>query len=416
MKSVLLTLALLLAVDSALADAAEDLDAAIARGRYLARLGDCAACHTADPKQPFAGGVPLQSPLGAIYSSNITPDDADGIGRYSLEQFADALRKGRAADGHYLYPAMPYPSFSRLSDQDVGDLYAYFLHGVEARPGKARPSGIPWPLNLRWPLALWSAVFTTQGTYQEVPGRSPEWNRGAYLVQGLGHCGSCHTPRGIALQEKALDQGSPQYLAGAAQDGWAAPDIGGAKPGSLQGWSEQDLITFLKTGRNDHSAAFGAMSDAVLHSTQYFSDADLKAVAGYLGSLSEGQVPRSPQEDRTTPRLAKGMPQGAGEALYLDNCAACHRSDGQGYRATFPRLVGNSAVLGDSPESLIHIILKGSSVPKTQGAPTGLSMPDFGWRLDDAQVAELATFLRSAWGYNAAAVKAEEVARIRALP
>lgn len=415
MKLASLCLAVLLGSGQAFADGGDDLDAAIARGKYLARLGDCAACHTAAPKQPFAGGVPLQSPLGTIYSTNITPDDADGIGRYSREQFADALRKGRAADGHFLYPAMPYPSFSRLSDQDVGDLYTYFMHGVQALPGKPVPSGIPWPLNMRWPLALWSAAFTTQGPYQQVAGRSAEWNRGAYLVQGLGHCGSCHTPRGIALQEKALDQGSPQYLAGAAQDGWAAPDIGGAKPGSLQGWSEQDLVTFLKTGRNDHSAAFGAMSGAVLHSTQYFSDADLKAVAVYLRSLGDRTPPRNAGADQTTPRLAKGLPQGEGEALYLDNCAACHRSDGQGYRATFPRLVGNSAVLGDSPESLIHIILKGSSVPKTQGAPTGLSMPDFGWRLNDAQVAELATFLRSAWGYNEAAVKAEEVARVRAL-
>lgn len=413
MKLAFLSLAIALGSSAAFADDAQD--ASIARGKYLALLGDCAACHTAAPKQPFAGGVPLQSPLGAIYSTNITPDDADGIGRYSLEQFADALRKGRAADGHYLYPAMPYPSFSRLSDQDVGDLYAYFMHGVEALPSKPHPSGIPWPLNMRWPLAIWSAAFTTQGAYQPVAGRSAEWNRGAYLVQGLGHCGSCHTPRGIALQEKALDQSSPQYLSGAVQDGWAAPDIGGAKPGSLQGWTEQDLVTFLKTGRNDHAAAFGAMSEAVAHSTQYFSDADLKAVAVYLGSLGEGQAPRRAEADQTTPRLVEGKPQGEGEALYLDNCAACHRSDGQGYRATFPRLAGNSAVLGSSPESLIHIILKGASVPKTQGAPTGLTMPDFGWRLNDAQVAELATFLRSAWGYDAAAVTAEEVARVRAL-
>lgn len=415
MKTVLLSLALLLAMESVQADAAQDLDAAIARGRYLARLGDCAACHTADAKRPFAGGLALQSPLGAMYSTNITPDTRNGIGSYTLEQFGDALRKGIAADGRHLYPAMPYPSFSRLTDQDVGDLYDYFKHGVRADPTENQASAIPWPLNMRWPLGIWNALFTDAKPYQPVAAQTPEWNRGAYLVQGLGHCGTCHTPRGIAFQEKALDQTGAAYLSGAKLAGWYAADLAGATDSSLQGWSEADLVEFLKAGRNTHTAAFGPMGEAVAHSTQYFNDADLKAVAVYLKSLSAGREVAAVGSDSTTVKLVEGKPASLGEELYLDNCAACHRSDGRGYRSTFPRLAGNSAVLGASADSLIRIILNGSSVPVTQSAPTGLSMPAFGWRLDDAQVAELASFLRSAWGYQAAPVRAEEVAHLRAL-
>ncbi|PJI47041.1 MAG: alcohol dehydrogenase [Pseudomonas sp.] len=415
MKSVLLSLALLLAMESAQADAAEDLDAAIARGRYLSQLGDCAACHTVNPKRPFAGGLALQSPLGAMYSTNITPDSRNGIGSYSLEQFGDALRKGIAADGRHLYPAMPYPSFSRLTDQDVSDLYAYFKHGVLADPTENRAAAISWPLNMRWPLGIWNALFTEAKPYQPVAAQTAEWNRGAYLVQGLGHCGTCHTPRGIAFQEKALDQTGADYLSGAKLAGWYAADLAGVTDSSLQGWSEADLVEFLKAGRNPHTAAFGPMGEAVAHSTQHFDDADLKAVAVYLKSLSVGREVASVGNDTTTANLVEGKPTSVGEELYLDNCAACHRSDGRGYRSTFPRLAGNSAVVGASPDSLIRIILDGSSMPITQRAPTGLSMPAFGWRLSDGQVAELTSFLRSAWGYRAAPVSADAVARIRAL-
>jgi mono/diheme cytochrome c family protein len=415
MKSTLLSLTLLLAVGSVQADAANELDAAIERGRYLAQLGDCAACHTADPKRPFAGGLALQSPMGAIYATNITPDTRNGIGGYSQEQFADALRKGVAADGRHLYPAMPYPSFSRLTDQDVSDLYAYFRHGVLADPNDNRATDIPWPLTMRWPLGVWNALFTEAAPYQPVASQSAQWNRGAYLVQGLGHCGTCHTPRGLAFQEKALDQSGTDYLAGAKLAGWYAADLTGATGGGLQGWSQADLVEFLKTGRNAHAAAFGPMGEAIAHSTQHFSEQDLKAVAVYLLSLSAGREAQTVSSDYTSERLADGKPEGRGEELYLDNCAACHRSDGQGYRSTFPRLAGNSAVTGEGADSLIRIILNGSSVPVTQGAPTGLSMPPFGWRLNDTQVAQLASFLRSAWGYDAAPVTAAEVAKIRAL-
>ncbi|KJK01094.1 alcohol dehydrogenase [Pseudomonas sp. 21] len=416
MRLTLFSMVLLVAMGSEQADAAGDLDAPIARGRYLAQQADCAACHTADPKRPFAGGLALQSPLGAMYSTNITPDTRDGIGSYTLEQFGNALRKGVAADGHNLYPAMPYPSFSRLSDEDVSDLYTYFEHEVLADPTENHAPDIPWPLNMRWPLSIWNALFTETQPYQPIATQTPQWNRGAYLVQGPGHCGTCHTPRGIAFQEKALDQNGAGYLSGAKLAGWYAADLAGATNSSLQDWSEGDLVEFLKAGRNTHTAAFGPMAEAVAHSTQYYNDADLNAVAVYLKSLSTGRAVATVGKDRTTANLVAGKPGSLGDELYLDNCAACHRSDGQGYQRTFPRLAGNSAVVGASPDSLIRIILHGSSMPITQAAPTGLSMPAFDWRLNDGQVAELASFLRSAWGYQAAPVTADEVARIRASP
>ncbi|MBB4865865.1 mono/diheme cytochrome c family protein [Pseudomonas nitritireducens] len=414
MKLILLPLALSLCIGLAqAADLAQQ--ASLERGRYLALLGDCAACHTLDARRPFAGGVALQSPLGPIYASNITPDTRNGIGSYSLAQFDNAMRHGIAADGRQLYPAMPYPSFARLTDQDVGDLYTYFLHGVAADPSENRPPDIVWPLSMRWPLSWWNSLFAGAQAYQADTGKSAQWNRGAYLVQGLGHCGSCHTPRGLAFQEKALDQSDGDYLSGGQLAGWYAAALTGNAGDALRGWTEADLVEFLRNGRNVHTAAFGPMAEAVAHSTQYFNDEDLEAVAVYLRSLAPATPAAPPGADRTSATLAQGAPRSPGEQLYLDNCSACHRSDGQGYARTFPRLAGNSAVTGQSADSLIRIILQGGQVPVTRGAPSGLRMPDFGWRLDDRQVAELSSFLRSAWGYQGTPVQPEDVARLRAL-
>lgn len=408
-------LAPLLLALSVAGTARSDEASSIARGEYLARLGDCAACHTTDPARPFAGGLKMGTPIGAIYSTNITPDAHTGIGTYTLENFSRAVRGGVAANGHRLYPAMPYPSFARISDQDIADLYLYFRQGVHPVEQANRAAEIPWPLNMRWPLQAWDSLFADSGPYQDDPRRSPEWNRGAYLVQGLGHCGSCHSPRGLAFQEQAVDQRDPRYLSGGTLEGWHAPDLTGATPASLQNWSESELMTFLRTGHTERTAAFGAMAAAVQDSTQYFDEKDLRAVAVYLKSLGEGHSAAMLLHDdgSTYQALASGQAASEGAALYLDNCAACHRSDGAGYRNTFPQLKGNSAVLGDDPSSLISIILEGSRMAVTEAAPSGLRMPDFGWRLDDRQVAALATFLRQAWGHEAPTVSARQVAALR---
>ncbi|WON78492.1 cytochrome c [Serratia sp. UGAL515B_01] len=398
--------------------AAEDttLVTHVTHGEYLARAGDCAACHTSPNGTAFAGGLKMTTPVGAIYSTNITPDQKTGIGEYNLQEFADALRKGVARDGRRLYPAMPYPSFAKISDDDIRDLYLYFMHRVTPVTQKNLHSDIPWPLSIRWPLAIWNSLFLEGGVYQPKASRGQQWDRGAYLVQGLGHCGTCHTPRGIGFQEKALNEMDKTYLSGGTLEGWHAPNLRGDTLTGLGAWSEKDLTLFLKTGHTEKFSAFGSMVDVIQNSTQHLSDEDLRSIAVYLKSLpaeSESNV-KKPLHATAPPSTLyttdKGNPGGQ---AYLDNCAACHRSDGQGYGNTFPQLARNPALLSEDPSSVISIILHGSRTPITASAPTGLTMPDFGWRLSDEQVAQIANFVRNSWGNNAAQVKTDQVKKIR---
>lgn len=405
---------LALLVFSASALAAEDTHQVgkIAHGEYLARAGDCAACHTAPGGMAFAGGLKMTTPVGAIYSTNITPDKTTGIGAYDLQAFADALRKGIRRDGTRLYPAMPYPSFAKINDEDIRDLYLYFTQRVTPVVQQNKASDIPWPLNMRWPLAMWDGIFREDGAYQPDANQSAQWNRGAYLVQGLGHCGSCHTPRGIGFQEKALNQTDDAYLSGGTLEGWHAASLRGDAISGLGSWSAADLTRFLKTGHSDRFAAFGSMVDVVQDSTQHLSDEDLQAIAAYLKSLPARDEQKTPTANQPLALYSTGQGTPGGQA-YLDNCAACHRSDGQGYRNTFPQLAHNPALLAEDPASVISIILHGSRTPMTLDAPTGLTMPDFGWRLSDQQVAQIATFVRTSWGNNAAPVTADQVKEIR---
>lgn len=407
----LLSLALFPLAGHAAADGA-----AIAKGEYLATAGDCVACHTTDGGKPFAGGLKMSTPVGAIFTTNITPDRETGIGDYSYDDFAKALREGVAKDGHHLYPAMPYTAFAKINDDDMHALYDYFMHQVQPVKQQNRDSEIPWPLSMRWPLAMWNWVFHEDSQFTPDSSQSDEWNRGAYLVQGLEHCGTCHTPRGIAFQEKALDQSSDAYLTGGTLEGWHAPDLTGNMKDGLGRWSAADIAQFLKTGRTDTSAAFGSMTDAIEHSTQYLTDADLKAMAVYIKSLKPSRPDQqAPKDDGTTAAaLTRGDVSQPGAQEYMDNCAACHRIDGKGYAKTFPSLAGNSAILSDDPSSLISIILRGGKMAVTKDAVTGLTMPDFGWRLDDKQVAELSTFVRNSWGNQAPAVKEDQVKELRA--
>ncbi|HTV31192.1 MAG TPA: cytochrome c [Xanthobacteraceae bacterium] len=403
----------------ALRPAGEDKDL-IKKGRYLALAGDCSACHTAPGSKSFAGGLPLASPIGAIYSTNITPDRQAGIGSYSLDQFDRAVRYGIRADGASLYPAMPYPSYARLTDDDVRALYAYFELGVTAVTQENRPTGIPWPLSMRWPLAFWRKTFAPNpDSVAFDPKRYPNGviARGAYLVQGAGHCGSCHTPRAITLQEQALDDTRAQYLAGGQViDGWSAISLRG-DAGGLGHWSEQDIIEGLKTGRNSRAAVIGnAMGDVVVHSTQYMTDADLRAIAAYLKTLppSAADGSRFSDNDATARALQAGLNDSRGAEIYVDNCSGCHRTDAQGYPRVFPAIAGNPIVLAPASDSLVRLILAGSRMPVTATAPSALGMPGFGWRLNDDEVAQLATYLRSQWGNAAPPVMVETVVQIRA--
>ncbi|MCB1949347.1 cytochrome c, partial [Nitrosomonas sp.] len=232
----------------------------IARGAYLAKVADCESCHTAGPDHPpFAGGFPVKSPFGIIYSTNITPDPATGIGQYSYEDFSRAVRKGIAKDGRYLYPAMPYPSFAAVLDDDIQALYLYFMEKVKAVNHMPPQTKLPFPFNQRWTLMFWNAVFATQEPYKVRTDRNMQWNRGAYLVQGLGHCGACHTPRGLAYQEKAYSESSSEYLSGAIVDNWSTADLSGNNASGLGRWSKAEISTFLETGHSRLGVAFGSM-------------------------------------------------------------------------------------------------------------------------------------------------------------
>jgi mono/diheme cytochrome c family protein len=389
-------------------------------GRYVAVAGDCAACHTARGGQAFAGGLGIPSPIGTIYSSNITPDPNTGIGKYSLADFDRAVRYGIKPDGSSMYPAMPYPSYARMSDQDVQALYAYFMHAVEPAVSGNRSTDITWPLSLRWPLGLWRKAFapaTAVKTVDAAKYKDAAVARGAYLVQSLGHCGSCHTPRALMLQEAALDESQVSYLSGGGPiDGWFAVNLRGNDAAGLGRWSAQDIADVLKTGRNPHAAVVGApMGDVVMHSTQGMSDSDLLAIAAYLKSLpaSPIDVAKYKQDDSTAKALAAGNESSRGAQLYLDNCSACHRSSGQGSPKVFPAIAGNATVLSGNPTTLIRLVLAGSAMPATQTAPSALGMPGFAGRMSDEEAAQLLTFVRQNWGNAARAVTVQEVADVR---
>jgi len=390
----------------------------VRRGEYLARVGDCIACHTASSGKPFAGGLPIQSPVGTIYSTNITPDTATGIGSYTYEDFERAVRQGISKQGYSLYPAMPYPSYAHVHDDDMHALYAYFMHGVAPVSQPDRAEGIAWPLSMRWPLTFWRWAFAPKvEASSPPPGTDPEIARGAYLVEGLAHCSACHTPRGVGMQELALtaQQGSAFLSGGGQLDNWIATNLRSDPATGLGLWSEADLETFLKSGATDHTAAFGGMTDVVQHSTQYMTDADRTAIAKYLKSLPGAKGEVAPSYDAAvTTALHSGDVTRPGAETYLNSCAACHRSDGKGYASVFPALALNPVVTDSDPTSLIHIVLAGSSTPTTQAAPAQFTMPPYGWRLSDTEVANVLTLLRSSWGNHAPQVTAAQVAKVRA--
>ncbi|ALV59557.1 alcohol dehydrogenase [Burkholderia cenocepacia] len=404
---------------AAAAPVAQSADAALVkRGEYLARAGDCIACHTANGGKPFAGGLKFDTPIGGIYSTNITPDPKTGLGGWTYEDFTRAVREGVRKNGDTMYPAMPFPSYSRLTDDDMKALYAYFMHGVAPVEHENRKVDIVWPLSMRWPLGIWRKLFApAPKPFDAAPYTDPVVARGAYLVQGLGHCGACHTPRAPTMQERGLtDADGLDFLAGgAAIDGWVPTSLRGEPRTGLGTWNETEIVQFLKTGRTLRTAAFGGMTDVVGHSMQHMTDDDLNAIARYLKALPprvQGEQPHV-YDAAAAKALQTGDASKPGAAVYRDNCMACHRSDGHGYTRVFPALAGNPVVQGDDPTSLIHVVLEGSALQGTRTAPSTFTMPPFGWRLSDQEVADVSNFVRTSWGNTGAPVTAAQVAKVR---
>ena len=373
---------------------------AMSAGEYVARAGDCTACHTAPGGALLAGGMKFPTPLGAIYATNITPDKQHGIGAYSFDEFDRAMRQGIAKDGHRLYPAMPYTSYAKMNAADMRALYDYLMKEVPAQNAANRAGDISWPLSMRWPLAVWNQLFHDDAQYRPDNGQSAEWNRGAYLMLGAGHCGSCHTPRGWAMQEKGGNSKEPAFLSGAELDGWYASN--------LRGMPQEEVAALLKTGRSRQAAVAGPMSEVVAHSTQYLTDSDLSAIAAYLHSL----VAEKPQVEKAVAPVASN--QQAGQRTYAMYCSTCHGNKGEGSDNTIPALAGNATVTADNPLTALRVLLEGAQTPITRQA-TAIAMPGYGWALNARQAADLMSYLRGSWGNQAGAVTAQQVQEARKL-
>ncbi|AKJ42315.1 cytochrome c [Pragia fontium] len=367
----------------------------VTKGEYLARVGDCVACHTAAGGKDFAGGRPMETPIGMIYSTNITPDPEFGIGNYSFDDFDLAMREGKTKDGRHLYPAMPYTAYAKLSEEDMRALYDYFMQGVTPEKVANRESDIPWPLSMRWPLGLWNSMFHENQRFVADSQRDADWNRGAYLVQGLGHCGACHTPRGLAFQEKAMTQTAPEFLSGAEIDGWYAPDIRGNK------LSQSELVDLLKTGSSQHQSLAGPMAEVVTYSTQYLSDADLQSIAVYLNALPGDKAPEAkPAATLANYDEAKG--------LYQTYCSTCHGLDGKGVANVIPSLANNPAIVRDNALNLIHVVYSGADTPRTEGH-ISYKMPGYKGVISNQEMTDVLNYIRNSWGNSAPLVTLSEV-------
>jgi mono/diheme cytochrome c family protein len=373
----------------------------IERGRYLADLGDCFACHTAQGGKPFAGGRPIETPFGTIVSPNITPDATTGIGAWSPEKFYRAMHDGISGDEH-LYPAMPFPYYTRASRDDVLAIRAW-LNTIAPASNRVHSNQLPFPFDIRGGMAGWDKLYFESGEWHDRRDKSAEWNRGGYLVEGLGHCGACHTPKNTFGADE-----SSRNLQGYALQGWFAPDITNNAHTGLGTWSQQDIVEYLKTGTNSHATAAGPMAEEVTDSTSHISLVDLRAIAVYLKDQPGSNVQTPPPLAADEPRMR------AGQAIYADECSACHTMDGTGIASLFPALKGSPSLQSLQPDSVLQVILNGTRAVATHDAPTGPAMPSYAWKLSDDQVAAVATYVRNAWGNAASPVTPSDVQRARA--
>ncbi|HEY1604949.1 MAG TPA: cytochrome c [Allosphingosinicella sp.] len=373
--------------------------ALLRRGRYLAVAGDCVSCHTRKGGAPFAGGLGLGTPFGLIYAPNITGDPETGIGNWTPDQFYRALTRGVDDEGHRLYPAFPYPWFTRISRADSDAILAW-LKTVPAVRYMAPGNRLPFPADIRLSIAAWDGMFFRPGRFVADPKQSPDWNRGAYYVNGLGHCGACHTPLNLAGAAR-----NDRFLQGSNLNQWVAPDLTGNERTGLGRWSVDELVEYLRTGRNAHANASGPMAEVVAYSTSFLSDADLRAAAIYLKSLKP-----SPDTAAAAPDPA-AMRRGAG--IFSDACASCHLADGSGQPRLFPPLPGSAVAQQRDPTGLLHLILAGGRTAPTPTRPAPLTMPSFAWKLSDQEAADVATYLRNSWGNRAAPVSASDAAHLR---
>jgi mono/diheme cytochrome c family protein len=381
----------------------------LARGAYLARAGNCMGCHTARGGAPYAGGRAIATPFGIVHTSNITPDPASGIGSWSPLHFWRALHNGRSKSGRLLYPAFPYTSYTQVTREDSDALFA-FLASQSAVAQPNLPHTLRFPYQSQAALALWRALYFKPGVYQPDASRSAEWNRGAYLVQGLGHCSACHSARNVL---GATEEG-PGLVGGLIpMQNWYAPSLASAHQAGVGDWEREQIVSLLKTGVSPRASVNGPMAEVVLRSTQYLSQEDLSAMARFLKDLPKVKAePDEPAYAELSSAATAAV--GRGAKLYEQHCAQCHGDKGQGVVKAYPALAGNRAVTMQSTVNLVQMVLNGGFAPATEGNPRPFGMPPFVLVLDDTEVAALLTHIRNAWGNQASAVLPLDVNRIRA--
>lgn len=375
--------------------------ALLARGRYLVRIADCGGCHTAPGGAPFAGGRALQTPFGTLYAPNITPDRRTGIGRWTAADFARALHEGIARGGRYLYPAFPFPSYTRMTHEDVAAIWAW-LRRLRPVRHASHANTLRWPYDQREVMALWRLRYFEPGRPHDARGHSAQWKRGAYLVEAVAHCGACHTPRnGWGARERS----HPLAGGNLPVEGWLAPNITPDAEQGIGAWSESGIARYLRTGRGSHGDAMGPMAEVVQDSLQYLKARDARDIAVYLRSVT----PAAPAAARAT----VSYQEYTGQHLYQRNCKSCHGRDGNGKKGVYPSLRDNLTVRARDPTNLLLSILRGGFQPATAGKPYPYSMPPFAATLDDRAVALIASYVRGAWGGGLGAVQPRQVQALR---
>jgi mono/diheme cytochrome c family protein len=389
----------------------KSLAARMTRGAYLARAGDCMACHTARGGALYAGGAPIPTPFGIFYAPNITPDPEMGIGTWTAEDFWSALHEGRSKDGTLLYPAFPYPNYTKVTRADADDLFAY-LQTVAPVHQARRAHELDFPYSQRKLLLAWRALYFRPGEYRDEPTQSAEWNRGAYLVDGLGHCDACHSTRNVL---GAVD--SDKAIAGGLipVQNWYAPSLTSDRETGLGDWEIGEVVDLLKTGVSARGAVFGPMATVVHDSLQHLTRTDLTSMAIYLKSQIQEGEPPDPAQIRVTGQQAEALMR-KGAKIYEDHCVQCHQRKGEGVPHIYPPLVNNEAIVMHYPINAIRMVVNGGFPPSTQGNPRPYGMPPFSQDLSDEEIAAVVTFIRQAWGNHAPAVSPAEVSSARGIP
>jgi mono/diheme cytochrome c family protein len=389
---------------------AEPDSSLIEQGEYLARAGDCIACHTAPEGKLFAGGLTMPTPFGALYTSNITPDRETGIGNWTADQFYAMMHTGRFPDGGLLYPAMPFGSYTKVTRQDSDAIFAY-LRTIPSERQTNRPHDLRFPFNNRALILGWRTLFLKEGEYRADPEQSVEWNRGAYLVEGLGHCGMCHT----AINALGGSSESEAFQGGMIpMQNWYAPSLTSDKEAGLGDWSLKDITDLLKTGVSARGAVYGPMAEVVYNSLQYLTDADIQAMAIYLKSLAQGRPPAAATSN--VPGSESSLLLTLGKSIYDNQCAVCHGSEGRGKPPHYPPLADNQSIQMESAVNPIRMVLNGGYPPGTWGNRMPYGMPPFAQSLSDNEVAAVVSYIRTAWGNRGAPVNARDANSLRSAP